>query len=84
MLISLLRTYLQPYKRALVAVVALQFLGTIADDLSRLPMKIECELFQFFAQIKFLLSGRRSCQDQMCLSAASRSAINTSASSRPI
>ena len=30
MLISLLRTYLQPYKRALAAVIALQFLGTIA------------------------------------------------------
>jgi ATP-binding cassette subfamily B protein len=29
-LISLLRTYLRPYKRALVAVVALQFFGTIA------------------------------------------------------
>jgi ATP-binding cassette, subfamily B, multidrug efflux pump len=29
-LIPLLRTYLQPYKRALTAVVALQFLGTIA------------------------------------------------------
>ena len=31
MLISLLRTYLQPYKRALAAVVALQFFGTIAS-----------------------------------------------------
>ena len=30
MLIALLRTYLQPYSRALVAVVVLQFLGTIA------------------------------------------------------
>ena len=30
MLIALLRRYLQPYKAALLAVVVLQFLGTLA------------------------------------------------------